>query len=149
MAEHNVQARVSASSATQITKMSKIPWENVMTLTWMDGAKLLISALVILFVTKIQLFHDRLSALLIALPLTSLLAIIWMRAEGQGSDRIANHAEATFWFVLPTLPMFLVLPWMLRNGWGFGAALVANCVLTVLLFFVLVTILKPFGIRLL
>jgi hypothetical protein len=129
--------------------MSKIPWENVMTLTWMDGAKLLISALVILFVTKIQLFHDRLSALLIALPLTSLLAIIWMRAEGQGSDRIANHAEATFWFVLPTLPMFLVLPWMLRNGWGFGAALVANCVLTVLLFFVLVTILKPFGIRLL
>jgi hypothetical protein len=149
MAEHNVQARVSASSATQITKMSKIPWENVMTLTWMDGAKLLISALVILFVTKIQLFHDRLSALLIALPLTSLLAIIWMRAEGQGSDRIANHAEATFWFVLPTLPMFLVLPWMLRNGWGFGAALVANCVLTVILFFVLVTILKPFGIRLL
>jgi hypothetical protein len=149
MAEHNVQARVSASSTTQITKMSKIPWENVMTLTWMDGAKLLISALVILFVTKIQLFHDRLSALLIALPLTSLLAIIWMRAEGQGSDRIANHAEATFWFVLPTLPMFLVLPWMLRNGWGFGAALVANCVLTVLLFFVLVTILKPFGIRLL
>ncbi len=129
--------------------MSKIPWENVMTLTWMDGAKLLISALVILFVTKIQLFHDRLSALLIALPLTSLLAIIWMRAEGQGSDRIANHAEATFWFVLPTLPMFLVLPWMLRNGWGFGAALVANCVLTVILFFVLVTILKPFGIRLL
>ena len=129
--------------------MSKIPWENVMTLTWMDGAKLLISALVILFVTKIQFFHDRLSALLIALPLTSLLAIIWMRAEGQGSDRIANHAEATFWFVLPTLPMFLVLPWMLRNGWGFGAALVANCVLTVILFFVLVTILKPFGIRLL
>jgi hypothetical protein len=129
--------------------MSKIPWENVMTLTWSDGAKLLISALVILFVTKIQLFHDRLSALLIALPLTSLLAIIWMRAEGQGSDRIANHAEATFWFVLPTLPMFLVLPWMLRNGWGFGAALAANCVLTVLLFFVLVAILKPFGIRLL
>lgn len=149
MADYNVQARVSASSATQITTMSKIPWENVMTLTWSDGAKLLISALVILFVTKIQLFHDRLSALLIALPLTSLLAIIWMRAEGQGSDRIANHAEATFWFVLPTLPMFLVLPWMLRNGWGFGAALAANCVLTVLLFFVLVAILKPFGIRLL
>jgi hypothetical protein len=129
--------------------MSKIPWEKVMSLTWMDGTKLLLSALVILFVTKIQIFHDRLSALLIALPLTSLLAMIWMRAEGQDSERIANHAEGTFWFVLPTLPMFLVLPWMLRNGWGFGAALAANCVLTVLLFFALVWILKPFGIRLL
>ena len=46
-----------------------------MSLTWMDGTKLLLSALVILFVTKIQVFHDRLSALLIALPLTSLLAL--------------------------------------------------------------------------
>jgi len=129
--------------------MSKIPWEKVMSLTWMDGTKLLLSALVILFVTKIQVFHDRLSALLIALPLTSLLAVIWMRVEGQDSERIANHAEGTFWFVLPTLPMFLVLPWMLRNGWGFGAALAANCVLTVVLFFALVWFLKPFGIRLL
>ena len=62
--------------------MSKVPWEKVLTLTWMDGAKFLLSALVIVAVTKIQLFHDRLSALLIALPLTSLLAMIWMRAEG-------------------------------------------------------------------
>lgn len=129
--------------------MSKVPWEKILSLTWMDGAKLLLTAVVILLVTKIQLFHDRLSALLIALPLTSLLAMIWMRVEGQESDRIANHAEGTFWFVLPTLPMFLVLPWMLRNGWGFGAALAANCFLTVLLFFALVAILKPFGIRLL
>ena len=129
--------------------MTKVPWEKVISLTWMDGAKLLLSALVILFVTKIQLFSDRLSALLIALPLTSLLAMVWMRAEGQENSRIANHAEGTFWFVLPTLPMFLVLPWMLRNGWGFGTALAANCVLTVLLFFALVAVLKPFGIRLL
>jgi len=45
--------------------------------------------------------------------------------------------------------MFLVLPWMLRNGWGFGIALAVNCVMTVVLFFGLVAILKPFGIKLL
>ncbi len=129
--------------------MSKIPWESVLSLTWMDGVKLLVSALVIVFVTKIQLFSDRLSALLIALPLTSLIAMTWMRAEGQGNDRIANHAEGTFWFVLPTLPMFLVLPWMLRQGWGFGLSLGLNCLLTVGLFFLLIWVLKPFGIRLL
>ncbi|HAO95663.1 MAG: hypothetical protein CMP26_02410 [Roseibacillus sp.] len=129
--------------------MSKIPWEKVISFSGLDITKLILTALVVLFVTKIQVFSDRLSALLIALPLTSLLAMIWMRLEKQDPERIANHAEGTFWFVLPTLPMFLVLPWMLRNGWGFGIALAVNCVLTVVLFFGLVAILKPFGIKLL
>jgi len=129
--------------------MSKIPWEKVISFSGLDITKLILTALVVLFVTKIQVVSDRLSALLIALPLTSLLAMIWMRLEKQDPERIANHAEGTFWFVLPSLPMFLVLPWMLRNGWGFGIALAVNCVLTVVLFFGLVAILKPFGIKLL
>ncbi|RCL35557.1 MAG: hypothetical protein DBX00_07505 [Verrucomicrobia bacterium] len=129
--------------------MSKIPWDKVISFSGLDITKLILTALVVLFVTKIQVVSDRLSALLIALPLTSLLAMIWMRLEKQDPERIANHAEGTFWFVLPTLPMFLVLPWMLRNGWGFGIALAVNCVLTVVLFFGLVAILKPFGIKLL
>lgn len=132
-----------------VYEMSKIPWEKVISFSGLDITKLILTALVVLFVTKIQVFSDRLSALLIALPLTSLLAMIWMRLEKQDPERIANHAEGTFWFVLPTLPMFLVLPWMLRNGWGFGIALAVNCVLTVVLFFGLVAILKPFGIKLL
>ena len=129
--------------------MSKIPWDKVISFSGLDITKLILTALVVLFVTKIQVVSDRLSALLIALPLTSLLAMIWMRLEKQDPELIANHAEGTFWFVLPTLPMFLVLPWMLRNGWGFGIALAVNCVLTVVLFFGLVAILKPFGIKLL
>jgi len=129
--------------------MSKVPWDQVVSLSGLDVAKLILSALMILFVTKIQLFHDRLSALLIALPLISLLAMIWMRVEGQDPERIANHAESTFWFVLPTLPMFLILPWMLRHGWGFGTALGINCILTGAFFLGLMAVLKPFGIKLL
>ena len=129
-------------------KMSKVPWDQVLSFSWMDVAKLFLTALVILMVTKVQIFHDRISALLVALPLTSLLAMIWMRVEGQDASRIANHAEGTFWFVLPTLPMFLLLPWMLRNGWGFGNALVINCLVTVILFLGLVAILKRVGINL-
>jgi hypothetical protein len=128
--------------------MSQIPWDKIFSLTWMDLTKLLVSAAVIVLVTKIQLFHDRLSALVIALPLTSLLAMLWMRSEGQSPERIANDAEGTFWFVLPSLPMFLVLPWMLRHGWGFGTALALNCLMTVALFFLLAWVLKLFGIRL-
>lgn len=114
----------------------------------MDIVKLVITALVILFVNKIQLVSDRLSALLIALPLTSIVAMLWMYQGGQTSQRIANHAESTFWFVLPTLPMFLVFPWMLRHGWGFGVSLIANCLMTAGLFWLLVVILKRFGVDL-
>jgi hypothetical protein len=128
--------------------MDKIPWQQILSFTPKDAVKLLLTALIILVVTKIQLFNDRLSALLIALPLTSLVAMCWMQAEKQGPERIANHAAGTFWFVLPTLPMFLILPWMLRHGWGFWLALGVNCLLTAAFFWLTVAVLKRFGINL-
>ena len=128
--------------------MNRIPWDKILNVTPFDIVKLLITALIIHFVNKIQLVNDRLSALLIALPLTSLLAMIWMHHGKQSTERLANHAEGTFWFVLPTLPMFLIFPWMLRNGWGFWAALAANCIITVALFWLTVIVLRKFGIDL-
>lgn len=128
--------------------MNRIPWEKFLTFTPFDIVKLVMTALIIHFVNKIQVVNDRLSALLIALPLTSLLAMIWMYQGKQTSERLANHAEGTFWFVLPTLPMFLILPWMLRHGWGFWTALAANCVITVALFWITVIVLRRFGIDL-
>jgi hypothetical protein len=115
-----------------------------------DVVKILFTAVIILVVTKLQLLSDKLSALLIALPLTSILAMIWMRHESKISDEatrissIANHAYYTFWFVLPTLPMFLVIPWMLNRGHGFYLTLFVNAVLTTALFWLLVVVLKKF-----
>jgi hypothetical protein len=128
--------------------MNRIPWNQIFTFTPLDLGKLLVSAAIIVLATKIQLFSDRLSALIIALPLTSLLAMIWMHQAGQSPQRVANHAEGTFWFVLPTLPMFLIFPWMLRAGWGFWTALAANCAITVAFFWITVILLRRFGIDL-
>ncbi|MEK7952205.1 DUF3147 family protein [Luteolibacter soli] len=128
--------------------MDKTELINALKMTPKDVVKLIITAFIILVVTKVQVVNDRLSALLIALPFTSLIAMVWMQAEKQGSQRIANHSEGTFWFVLPTLPMFLILPWMLRNGWGFWAALGVNCLLTVGFFWLTVVILRRFGLNL-
>lgn len=128
--------------------MDKNDWQQVLTFTSKDLVKLLISAAIIVIVTKIQLFDDRLSALLIALPFTSVVAMVWMQAEKQGPERIANHSSGTFWFVLPSLPMFLILPWMLRHGWSFWAALGVNCLITAGLFWLMVVILRQFGIDL-
>jgi hypothetical protein len=128
--------------------MNRIPWDKIFTFTPLDLGKLLLSALIIVLVTKVQLVSDRLSALLIALPLTSLVAMAWMHHAGQSSERLANHAEGTFWFVLPTLPMFLIIPWMLRNGWSFWATIAVNCLLTVAFFWITVIVLRRFGIDL-
>ena len=130
--------------------MDKNELLKVFTPSLFDGVKILLTAVIILFVTKLQLLSDRLSALLIALPLTSILAMLWMRHESMVTDEakrissIANHAYYTFWFVLPTLPMFLVIPWMLNRGHGFYFTLVVNAVLTTGLFWLLVVVLKKF-----
>jgi len=113
-----------------------------------DLMKVLLTAVIILFVTKIQIVSDKLSALLIALPLTSIIAMIWMwhelkiPEEAKRIESIANHAYYTFWFVLPTMPMFLVIPWMLRKGFGFYFTLGVNAVMTTVLFWLLVVSLK-------
>lgn len=128
--------------------MSRIPWQQIFSFTPADLVKLFLSAAIIVIVNKVQLFNDRLSALLIALPFTSIIAMVWMHQAKQSPERLANHAEGTFWFVLPTLPMFLIMPWMLRNGWGFWATLAANCLLTIGFFWVTVFVLRRFGIDL-
>lgn len=125
--------------------MSRIPWDRVFDFSTSDLVKFGVSAAIIVLVSKIQLVSDRLSALPLALPVASIIAMVWMHHEGQSAGRLANHAESTFWFVLPTLPMFLILPWMLRNGWGFWPAMAANCGITLVLFRVLIVVLRRFG----
>ena len=128
--------------------MDKSVWQSLLSFSPQDVVKIIVTAILIVLVTKVQVVSDRLSSLLIALPFTSLIAMVWMQMEHQSAQRIANHAEGTFWFVLPTMPMFLVIPWMLRHGWSFWPAMLANCVLTIVLFWIMVLIMRKFGINL-
>jgi len=87
-------------------------------------------------------------ALIVSLPLVSVLAMIWLWRDTRDPLRLAAHAEATFWFVLPSLPMFLLIPFLLRQGYSFWAALAAGCVLTMLLYSTMVWMGPKFGLRL-
>ncbi len=84
--------------------------------------KYALTAALIVGASELAKRSDRLGALVLALPLTTLLTLIWLYAEGQATTRIGNHAWYTFWYVIPTLPMFLAFPWLLRQC-GFMAAL--------------------------
>ena len=108
--------------------------------------KAALSGVIIAIVSEVAQRRPGLGALIVSLPLVSILAIIWLWRDTGDVARIAAHAEATFWLVLPTLPMFLVFPAMLRGGVGFWAALIASCLLTIALYVLTVWLLPKFGV---
>jgi hypothetical protein len=77
-----------------------------------------------------------------SLPLVSVLGMIWLWRDTADPVRMAAHARGTFWFVLPSLPMFLLIPAMLERGLGFWLALALGCALTIVLY-ALTTALAP------
>ncbi|MGA9088013.1 MAG: DUF3147 family protein [Bradyrhizobium sp.] len=110
--------------------------------------KCALSGIIIAAVSEIAKRSPALGALIVSLPLVSLLGILWLWRDTGDIERIANHAESTFWYVLPSLPMFLAFPAMLRAGVGFWPSMAASCVLTMVLYFITAWALSRFGIDL-
>ena len=109
--------------------------------------KTLISAIIITMVSEVAKRSPAFAALIASLPLVSVLGMIWIYQETHDLPRIAEHSQATFWFVLPSLPMFLILPAMLRHGVGFYLALTINCAITALLYLAMVKAGAYFGVK--
>ena len=109
--------------------------------------KTLISAILIAAISEIAKRSPAFAALIASLPLISVLGMLWLYHETSDVQRIASHAEATFWLVLPSLPMFLLFPAMQR-WWSFYGAVGGSAVLTVALFAVLRVVAGGFGVLL-
>jgi uncharacterized membrane protein (GlpM family) len=109
--------------------------------------KYLITALVVVLVSEFAKRSDRLGALIAALPLVTLLALIWMHLEQQSTAKIANHAYYTIWYVLPTLPMFAAFPWLLPKL-GFWPALGLSALVSILSFWLFAMLLRRFEVSL-
>jgi hypothetical protein len=93
--------------------------------------KLLVSALVIAAAAEIARRSALIGALIASLPLTSVLAMIWLWQDGAEPARIADFAGGVLWLVLPSLLLFIVTPLMLRSGFGFWTSLGSGCAATV------------------
>ena len=115
-------------------------------MAWLITKYLLTAALVVL-VSELAKRSDRLGGLLAALPLVTVLTLIWLYVEKQPPDKIANHAWYTFWYVLPTLPMFLLFP-LLLSRLGFWPAPLACIVVTVVCFTLFALLMRRFGVEL-
>lgn len=110
--------------------------------------KAALSGIIVAAISEIGKRSPAFGALIASLPLVSILGMIWLWRDTADAPRIADHAQATFWLVLPSMPMFLVLPLMLRAGWTFWPALALCCVGTALLYLLMIAVLARFGIQL-
>jgi F0F1-type ATP synthase assembly protein I len=110
--------------------------------------KYLMTAGLVVVISELAKRSDKLGGFIAALPLVTVLTLIWLHFENQPTAKIANHAYYTFWYVIPTLPMFLLFPYLLPK-WGFWPTLGASALITMLSFFTFATVLKQFGVQLL
>ncbi|MDQ6647004.1 MAG: DUF3147 family protein [Pseudomonadota bacterium] len=110
--------------------------------------KYMLTAAVVVIVSEVAKRSDRLGGLLAALPLVTFLALIWLYVEKQPQSKIANHAWYTFWYVVPTLPMFLAFPLLLPRL-GFWLTVLACIGITVVCFVLFALLVRQFGVELL
>ncbi len=110
--------------------------------------KVVISAVVIVAITEIAKRSSGFAALLASLPLTSLLAFIWMRIDGVEPVRIAELSGQIFWLVLPSLVLFLLLPLLIRQGLGFWLSLATSIAATSACYLAMLPVLRKFGVQL-
>lgn len=110
--------------------------------------KYLLTAGVVVLVSEFAKRSDKLGGLVAALPMITFLTLIWLYVENQSTEKIANHAWYTFWYVVPTLPMFLAFPFLLPRI-GFWPTMGASVIITLVCFVLFALLVKRFGIELL
>ncbi|RRQ23870.1 DUF3147 family protein [Guyparkeria sp. SCN-R1] len=109
--------------------------------------KYLTTAGVVVLVSEVAKRSDKLGALIAALPLVTILALIWLQVETGSQEKVSNHAWYTFWYVVPTLPMFLAFPFLLGRL-GFWPTMLASAAITVVSFWLFTFVARYFGVEL-
>ena len=110
--------------------------------------KAAISGVLVAVVSTLAKRYPGFGALVASLPLVSVLGMIWLWRERPDASNMAAHATATFWYVLPSLPMFLLIPLMLGRGAPFWLALLSGCALTVALYLGMIWLAPRLGLQL-
>lgn len=110
--------------------------------------KAAISGILVALASEVARRYAGIGALIASLPLVSVLGMMWLWHDTHDSTRLADHASATLWYVAPSLPMFVLIPAMLRAGFGFWLSLGAGCALTFVLYLAMLWLAPRLGIAL-
>ncbi|OYW25649.1 MAG: hypothetical protein B7Z49_00855 [Hydrogenophilales bacterium 12-63-5] len=115
---------------------------------WQYALKIGLSALILVAVAEVAKRSTFWAAALASLPLTSLLAFVWLYLDTGDVQKVTALAGGIFWLVLPSLLLFVLLPILLRLGWGFWASLAVSSAATALAYVGMIRLLSLFGVRL-
>jgi len=110
--------------------------------------KIGLSALILVAIAEVAKRSTFWAAALASLPLTSLLAFIWLYIDTGDTHRIAALSSGIFWLVLPSLLLFVLLPMLLRSGLGFWFSLLTASAATALAYLGMIKLLALFDIEL-
>lgn len=109
--------------------------------------KVLISALLIVAVTELSKRGGTFwGGVLASLPLTSLLAFLWLYAETRDVAKIASLSWSIFWLVLPSLVLFVTLPVLLKRGVTFAAAMSGSLAIMVVCYLGMAAVMRRYGV---
>ena len=116
----------------------------------MTGAflvRVLVSGILVALIALIGRRWPGLGGVIASVPLVSTLGMIWLWHDTQDRELVASYATAAFWYFLPTIPMFLLIPVLLRQGASFWIALAAGLGMTMLLYLLTAALLARFDVR--
>ena len=109
--------------------------------------KAAISGVIVAAASEVARRWPGIGGLIVSLPLVSLLALIWLWRDTGDTARVAQLASSTFWFFLPSMPLFLMLPALLRGGAGFWPALGLSVAVTVALYALMLLLAPRLGVE--
>jgi len=110
--------------------------------------KALLSGLIVAAASEVARRWPGVGGMIVSLPLVSLLAFLWLWRDTGDVEKVAALAQSAFWFFLPSMPMFLALPLLLRAGWGFWPSLGLAVALTAGLYLLMFALAPRLGVRL-
>ncbi len=114
---------------------------------WQYIVRILLTAAVVVAVSEIAKRNTLWGAALASLPLTSLLAFVWLYLDTGDTQRVADLSQGIFWLVLPSLSLFVLLPLLLRLGWSFWYGLGGACLVTAAAYFGIIWCLEKLSVR--
>ena len=115
---------------------------------WQYAAKVVVTAVLVIGVAELSKRSSFWGAVLASLPLTSLMAFVWLYVDTGNRQVVAALSDSIFWLVLPSLPLFLILPVLLRSGWPFWISLGVACSITIAAYFGMISVLHRLNVRL-
>ena len=112
------------------------------------ATKVIITALLIVLISEISKRSTVAGSILASIPLVSVLAMMWLYIDTQSSEKVSALAGSIFWLIIPSLTLFVSLPWLLKKGIGFYPSMALSIFLTVLAYYLMIFLLEKLGIHL-